>query len=326
MEYVNLGKAGLKVSRICLGTMTFGSRKWRDWVLDEEEARPIFRRAVELGINFFDTADVYSGGVSEQVTGRALKELFGSRDEFVVATKVHQPMGDKPNQQGLSRKHILDVIDASLRRLGLDHVDLYQTHRWDPHTPIEETMQALHDVIRAGKARYIGASSMYAWQFAKALFTADLHGWTRFVSMQNHYNLIYREEEREMIPFCVDQGIGIIPWSPLARGFVMGNRTREKGGETTRSKSDGFAHSMYYQDVDFEIAGRVGTLAGRLGIPRATLALAWMLHKPGLTCPIVGMSKVQHLEEAVAAVGVKLGQEDMASLEEPYRPKRVLGF
>jgi aryl-alcohol dehydrogenase (NADP+) len=326
MEYVNLGTAGIKVSRICLGTLTFGSRKWRDWVLEEEEARPIFRRAVELGINFFDTANVYSRGVSEQVTGRALKELFRGRDEFVVATKVDQPMGDKPNQQGLSRKHILDSIDASLGRLGLDYVDLYQIHRRDPHTPIEETMEALHDMVRAGKARYIGASSMYAWQFAKALFTADLHGWTRFVSMQNHYNLIYREEEREMIPLCIDQGIGVIPWSPLARGFLMGNRTREKGGETARSKADGFAHSMYYQDVDFEIADRVGTLAGRLGISRATLALAWMLHRPGITSPIVGTTKLQHLDEAVAAIGVKLSQEDIAYLQEPYRPKGVLGF
>ncbi|MFI5341167.1 MAG: aldo/keto reductase [Candidatus Methylomirabilales bacterium] len=326
MQYVNLGTAGLKVSRICLGTMTFGTRKWRNWMLEEEEARPILRRAAEVGINFFDTADVYSLGVSEELTGRALKDLFRGRDEFVVATKVHQPMGDKPNQQGLSRKHILDGIDASLRRLGLEYVDLYQIHRWDSHTPIEETMGALHDVVRAGKARYIGASSMYAWQFATAVFTADLHGWTRFVSMQNHYNLIYREEEREMIPFCMDQGIGVIPWSPLARGFVMGNRTREKGGETTRSKEDGFAHSMYYQDIDFEIADRVGTLAGRLGIARATLALAWMLHKPGITSPIVGTTKLQHLDEAVAAVDVKLSGDDIGSLEEPYRPKGVLGF
>lgn len=326
MKYVNLGKAGLKVSRICLGTMTFGSRKWRDWMLEEEEAHPIFRRAAELGINFFDTADVYSLGVSEEITGRALKDLFRDRDEYVVATKVHQPMGDKANQRGLSRKHVLGGIDASLRRLGLDHVDLYQIHRWDPGTPIEETMEALHDVVRAGKARYIGASSMYAWQFAKALFTADLHGWTRFVAMQNHYNLIYREEEREMIPLCIDQGVGVIPWSPLARGFLMGNRTREKSGETTRSKNDGFAHSMYYQDVDFEITDRVGQLAERLGISRATLALAWILHKPGITSPVVGTTKPPHLGEAVAALDVKLTQDDIAYLEEPYRPKGVLGF
>lgn len=326
MQYVNLGKAGIKVSRICLGTMTFGSRTWGHWMLEEQEARPIFRQAAEVGINFFDTADVYSLGVSEEITGRALKDLFKGRDEFVVATKIHQSMGDKPNQQGLSRKHILDGIDASLERLGLDYVDLYQIHRWDPHAPIEETLSALHDVVRAGKARYVGASSMYAWQLAKAVFTADLHGWTRFVSMQNHYNVIYREEEREMIPFCMDQGIGVIPWSPLARGFVMGNRTRQKGGETIRSREDGFAHSMYYEEVDFEIADRVGTLASRLGIPRATLALAWMLHKPGITSPIVGTTKLQHLEEAAAAVHVKLSQNDITYLEEPYRPKGVLGF
>jgi 1-deoxyxylulose-5-phosphate synthase len=326
MQYVNLGKAGIKVSRICLGTMTFGSRKWRSWMLEEQEAGPIYRRAAELGITFFDTADVYSLGVSEEITGRALKDIFKGRDEFVVATKVHGRMGEKPNQQGLSRKHILNGIDASLRRLGLDYVDLYQIHRWDPHTSIEETMEALHDVVRAGKARYIGASSMYAWQFAKALFTADQHGWTRFVSMQNHYNLIYREEEREMIPFCVDQGIGVIPWSPLARGFVMGNRIREKGGETIRAKDDDFAHRMYYQNVDFDIADRVGMLAGRLGIARATLALAWMLHKPGITSPIVGTTKLQHLEQAVPAIDVKLTRDDIAYLEELYRPKGVLGF
>jgi aryl-alcohol dehydrogenase-like predicted oxidoreductase len=326
MEYVNLGNAGIKVSRICLGTMTFGSRKWRDWTLEEEEARPIFRRAAELGINFFDTADVYSLGVSEEITGRALKELYRSRDEYVVATKVHGRMGEKPNQQGLSRKHILESINASLRRLGLEYVDLYQIHRWDPGTPIEETMEALHDVVRAGKARYIGASSMYAWQFAKALFTADLHGWARFVSMQNHYNIIYREEEREMIPFCMDQGIGVIPWSPLARGFLMGNRTREKGGETTRAKGDGFAHSMYYQDVDFEIADRVGKVAAKLGISRAKVGLAWILQKPGVTSPIVGTTKLQHLEDLVGALEVKLSSEEIAYLEEPYRPKRVLGF
>jgi aryl-alcohol dehydrogenase-like predicted oxidoreductase len=326
MQYVNLGKAGIKVSRICLGTMTFGSRKWRSWMLEEQEAGPIYRRAAELGITFFDTADVYSLGVSEEITGRALKDIFKGRDEFVVATKVHGRMGEKPNQQGLSRKHILNGIDASLRRLGLDYVDLYQIHRWDPHTSIEETMEALHDVVRAGKARYIGASSMYAWQFAKALFTADQHGWTRFVSMQNHYNLIYREEEREMIPFCVDQGIGVIPWSPLARGFVMGNRIREKGGETIRAKDDDFAHRMYYQNVDFDIADRVGMLAGRLGIARATLALAWMLHKPGITSPVVGTTKLQHLEQAVPAIDVKLTRDDIAYLEELYRPKGVLGF
>jgi aryl-alcohol dehydrogenase-like predicted oxidoreductase len=333
MEYVNLGKAGVKVSRICLGAMTFGSREWRDdrgltrdWVLEEDEAQPIFRRAVELGINFFDTADVYSRGISEEITGRAMREFFGNRDEYVLATKVCQSMGEKPNQSGLSRKHILHGIDASLRRLGLDHVDLYQIHRWDPSTPIEETMEVLHDVVRAGKARYIGASSMYAWQFAKALFTADLHGWTRFVSMQNHYNVIYREEEREMIPLCMDQGIAITPWSPLARGFVMGNRSQDKSGETARAKSDAFAHSMYYQDVDFLIADRVGEVGKRVGASRAQVALAWILQKPGTTSPIVGTTKLEHLENVVKALDVKLTAEDVARLEEPYRPKCVLGM
>jgi len=326
MEYLNLGKSGLRVSRICLGTMTFGSRKWRDWTLEEDEARPIYRRAAELGINFFDTADVYSHGVSEEITGRALKEILARRDEYVVATKVHQPMGDKPNQRGLSRKHIMESIDASLRRLRLDYVDLYQVHRWDAAAPIEETMEALHDVVRSGKALYIGASSMYAWQFAKALFTADRHGWSRFVSMQNHYNIIYREEEREMMPLCIDQGIGVIPWSPLARGFIMGNRTPEKSGETTRAKQDGFAHSMYYQPIDFEIADRVGKVAAKCEMSRAKVGLAWILQKPGVTSPIIGTTKLQHLEDLVGALEVKLAEEDMAYLEEPYRPKRTLGF
>jgi aryl-alcohol dehydrogenase (NADP+) len=333
MDYVNLGRAGLKVSRLCLGTMTFGSRKWRDdlgqirsWVLEEDEAQPIFRRAAELGINFFDTADVYSRGISEQITGRALKEFFSGRDEYVLATKVCQAMGDKPNQSGLSRKHILDGIDASLRRLGVDHVDLYQIHRWDPGTPIDETLEALHDVVRAGKARYVGASSMYTWQFAKALFTTDVHGWTRFVSMQNHYNVIYREEEREMIPLCMDQGIAINPWSPLARGFVMGNRDLGKTGGTARAKGDAFAHSMYYQDADFAIADRVGEVAGRLGISRAQVALAWILQKPGVTSPVVGTTKVEHLDDLVAGMNVTLTTEDVAYIEAPYRPKRTLGF
>ncbi len=326
MEYVNLGRAGVKVSRICLGTMAFGSRKWRDWMLEEDEARPIFRRAVELGINFFDTADVYSRGVSEEITGRALRELFGSRDEYVLATKVNQSMGEKPNQKGLSRKHILHSIDASLRRLGLDHVDLYQIHRWDSGTPIEETLEALHDVVRAGKARYIGASSMYAWQFAKALFTADLHGWSRFITMQNHYNVIYREEEREMIPLCLDQGIGIIPWSPLARGFIMGNRSQDKSGGTTRARSDAFAHSMYYRDEDFAIAERVGEVAKRLGASRAQVALAWLLQRPGVTSPIVGTTKLEHLEDLAKGLEVRLGRDEVASLEGLYRPKAVLGF
>ncbi len=273
MQYVNLGSTGLKVSRICLGTMSYGTSKWRDWVLDEDKSRPFFKRALELGINFFDTADMYSVGVSEEVTGRALRD-FAQRDKIVIATKVYNPMSDDPNDRGLSRKHIMDAIDNSLRRLGTDYVDLYQIHRWDDESPIEETLEALNDVVRAGKARYIGASSMYAWQFAKALYMADLHGWTRFVSMQNHYNLIYREEEREMVPLCRDQGIGLIPWSPLARGFLAGNRTPDKGGPTKRSKSDSFAHRMYYQDEDFTVVDRVEELAERYDVKPAQIALA----------------------------------------------------
>lgn len=324
MEYVNLGKTGLKVSRICLGCMTYGTPKWRDWVLDEETSRPFFKRALEQGINFFDTADIYSLGVSEEVTGRALKD-FAKRDEVVIATKVFNPMGDKPNQGGLSRKHIMDSIDASLKRLGTDHVDLYQTHRWDDETPIEETMEALHDVVKAGKARYIGASSMFAWQFAKALYVADLHGWTRFVTMQNHYNLVYREEDREMNPLCRAEGVGIIPWSPLARGFLAGNRSRDKGGETTRSKSDGFAHNMYYQNNDFDTLDRVTELANKTGCSPAQIALAWMLHKPGISSPIIGASKMPHLDEALAAMDIKLSTDDIAALEAPYQPHPVLG-
>lgn len=324
MQYVNLGKTGMKVSRLCLGMMTYGTPQWRDWVLTEEEGRPFIQRALEAGINFFDTADMYSLGVSEEVTGRALRD-FARRDEVIIATKVFNPMSDDPNAQGLSRKHILDSIDASLRRLGTDYVDLYQIHRWDYNTPIKETMETLNDVVRAGKARYIGASSMYTWQFAQAQYTADLHGWTRFVSMQNHYNLVYREEEREMIPFCIDQGIGVIPWSPLARGFLAGNRTRDKSGETARSKSDGLAHNYYYSDADFVIVDRVAELAGQHGCANAQVALAWMLHKPYVTCPIIGASKMKHLEEAIAALDITLSQDEIAFLEDPYQPHRVLG-
>lgn len=324
MQYVNLGKTGLKVSRICLGMMTYGTSAWRDWVLDEDASRPFVQRALELGINFFDTADVYSLGVSEEVTGRALRD-FAKRDEVVIATKVYNPMSDDVNDRGLSRKHIVAGIDNSLRRLGTDYVDLYQIHRFDRETPIEETMEALHDVVKAGKTRYIGASSMYAWQFAKAQHTADQHGWTRFVSMQNHYNLIYREEEREMIPYCLDQGIGLIPWSPLARGFLTGSRSREEWGETTRAKSDDFAHRMYYTDDDFTVVDRAGEVAGRLGVTQAQVALAWMLHKPGITAPIIGASKMPHLEEAVAALEIELTGDDIAYLEEPYKPHPVLG-
>jgi 1-deoxyxylulose-5-phosphate synthase len=324
MEYVNFGKTGLKVSRLCLGCMTYGTPAWRDWVLDEEASRPFFRRALEAGINFFDTADVYSIGISEEVTGRALKD-FAQRDEVVIATKVFNPMGDKPNQKGLSRKHIMEGIDNSLRRLGTEYVDLYQIHRWDDETPIEETMEALHDVVKAGKARYIGASSMYAWQFVKAQYVADLYGWTRFVSMQNHYNLVYREEDREMNPFCRTEGVALIPWSPLARGFLAGNRTRDKGGETARSKSDGFAHHMYYHENDFDTLDRVIELAGQRGVSNAQIALAWMLHKPGITSPIIGASKMPHLDEAIAAMDIKLSGEEIEFLEAPYQPHPVFG-
>jgi len=324
MEYVRLGKTGLKVSRICLGTMTYGSSKWRDWVLDEEKARPFYKRALEKGINFFDTADMYSLGVSEEVTGRALRD-FAKRDEVVVATKVFNRMGPDPNAAGLSRKHILAGIDGSLRRLGMDHVDLYQIHRWDPETPIEETLEALNDVVRAGKARYIGASSMYAWQFMKALAISDRHGWARFDSMQNHYNLVYREEEREMIPLCINQGVGVIPWSPLARGFLAGNRTKEKSGTTTRSKSDEYAHNMYYQDDDFTVVDRLRTVAAQAGCTLPQAAVAWMLSKPGLTAPIVGASKPEHLDQAIAAVSVHLTPDQVKTLEEPYRPHRIMG-
>jgi len=324
MEYVRLGKTGLKVSRICLGTMTYGSSKWRDWVLDEEKSRPFYKRALEKGINFFDTADMYSLGASEEVTGRALRD-FAKRDEVVVATKVFNRMGPDPNAAGLSRKHIMAGIDGSLRRLGMDHVDLYQIHRWDPETPIEETLEALNDVVRAGKARYIGASSMYAWQFMKALAISDRHGWARFDSMQNHYNLVYREEEREMIPLCIDQGVGVIPWSPLARGFLSGNRTKEKGGATTRSNSDEYAHSMYYQDDDFAVVDRLRTVAGHVGCTLPQAAVAWMLSKPGLTAPIVGASKPEHLDQAIDAVSIHLTPKQVKSLEEPYRPHRIMG-
>ncbi len=324
MEYVNLGRTGLKVSRICLGMMTYGSTSWRSWVLSEEQSRPFIQKALEVGINFFDTADAYSLGVSEEITGRALRD-FARRHEVVIATKVFNPMGDKPNQRGLSRKHILDAMDASLRRLGTDYLDLYQIHRWDSETPIEETLEALHDVVRAGKARYIGASSMYAWQFAKALYLADLHGWTRFVSMQNHYNLIYREEEREMIPLCRAEGVGVIPWSPLARGFLAGNRTPDKGGNSERAKTDGFAHSMYYQDADFKVAERCAELAKRRGISSAQMALAWILHQPGVTAPIIGASKMYQLEEAVAALSIQLEADERKHLEELYQPHPVLG-
>ncbi len=324
MEYVNLGRTGLKVSRICLGTMTYGTSRWRDWVLDEEASRPFIQRALELGINFFDTADMYSLGVSEEVVGRALRD-FARRDRVIIATKVFQAMSDDVNDRGLSRKHIMDGIDNSLRRLGTEYIDLYQIHRFDYSTPIEETMEALHDVVRAGKVRYLGASSMYAWQFAKMQHTAILHGWTPFVAMQNHYNLAYREEEREMIPLCIDQGVGLIPWSPLARGFLTRPRPREGWGDTTRSQTDNLAQNYYYRDSDFAVLDALVALAEELGHTPAQVALAWMLHKPGITAPIIGASKLHHLEELVAAAEIRLPPEQIARLEAPYEPKPILG-
>jgi len=324
MDYVRLGSTGLQVSRLCLGAMTYGSKKWREWVLEEEESRPFIRRALELGINFFDTADMYSVGASEEILGRALKD-FAQRDRVIIATKVFNPMSDDRNDRGLSRKHIFHSIDASLRRLGTDYVDLYQIHRFDYHTPIEETLQALADVVRAGKALYLGASSMFAWQFAKMLYTADRLGLPRFVSMQNHYNLVYREEEREMFPLCREEGIGVIPWSPLARGFVMGNRRPEDFGETVRAKTDTYAHGLYYQPSDFEIVNRITEVARTRGVSNAQIALAWILQKPGVTAPIIGASKLAHLEDAVAATELQLTADEIRRLEECYQPHAIRG-
>ena len=321
MDYVNLGRTGLRVSRICLGMMSYGKHESRPWALDEHEAEPIVRGAVEGGIVFFDTADVYNGGQSEVVTGRLLKKLFGMREEYVVATKVCMQTMPGENGRGLSRKHILASIDASLERLGLDYVDLYQIHRWDPLTPIEETMEALNDVVKAGKARYIGASSMYAWQFAKAQHVAP----TRFVSMQNHYNLVYREEEREMIPQCIDQGIAILPWSPLARGLLAGTRTREGERLTTRAQTDPFGDSLYTPDMDFDVVDRTAEVAAARGVPSAQVALAWLLHRPGVTAPIVGATRVEHLADALAAEQLSLTEDELARLEEPYVPHTVSG-
>ena len=302
MEYVNLGATGLRVSRICLGMMSFGKHETREWALDEEAAEPIVRRAVDGGITFFDTADVYNGGQSEVVTGRLLRKLFGTREEYVVATKVFFETMPGENGRGLSRKHVLASIDASLERLGLDYVDLYQIHRWDPGTPIDETMEALHDVVKAGKARYLGASSMAAWQFAKAQHVAA----TPFVSMQDHYNLVYREEEREMIPQCIDQGVAVLPWSPLARGLLAGNRTREGERLTARARTDGFSDSLYTPEVDFAVVDRVAEVAAERGVPPAQVALAWLLHKPGVTAPIVGATKPDHVDDAIAAERLEL--------------------
>ena len=322
MQYVNLGDTGLRVSRLCLGMMSFGEHESRAWALDESAAEPIVKRAFEGGIIFFDTADVYNGGQSEIVTGRLLRKLFGMREEYVVATKVHGRTMPGENGRGLSRKHVLASIDASLQRLELDYVDLYQIHRWDPATPIEETMEALDDVVRAGKARYVGASSMYAWQFAKAQRVAL----TRFVSMQNHYNLVYREEEREMIPQCLDQGVGVLPWSPLARGLLAGSRTASGERLTPRASTDPFLDSLYRPDLDFPVIDRVAEIAAERGVSSAQVALAWLLHKPGVTAPIVGATKVEHIEDALAAEALSLSDQEIERLQEPYVPHAISGI
>jgi aryl-alcohol dehydrogenase-like predicted oxidoreductase len=324
MRYVNLGATGLRVSRLCLGMMSFGNNSERPWALDEENAEPIIRTAVDGGITFFDTADTYSKGASEEATGRILPK-FLSRDEMVVATKVFMPMTPGENGGGLSRKHVLSAIDASLARLDMEYVDLYQIHRWDSRTPIEETMEALHDIVRAGKARYIGASSMFAWQFAKAQHVAERNGWTRFVSMQPHYNLIYREEEREMIPLCLDQGVGVIPWSPLARGVLAGNRSRAGDRRTTRSGTDDFTDYLYSQPTDFDVVERTSEVAAARGVPPAQVAMAWLMGKPGVTAPIVGATREGHVADALAAEQLQLTDEEVARLEEPYVPHPVLG-
>jgi aryl-alcohol dehydrogenase (NADP+) len=315
----------MKVSRLCLGMMSYGSKKWREWILEENEALPFVQRALEAGINFFDTADVYSVGESERILGSLLRKLNVHREDVVVATKVFNPMGEGPNERGNSRKHILDSVDASLRRLQMDHVDLYQIHRWDYETPIEETLDALNDVVRAGKARYIGASSMFAWQLMKALSVSDARGYARFVSLQGHYNLAYREEEREMIPLCLDQGLGLIPWSPMARGFFAGNRKRTGGGETLRSKNDSFADSLYFRESDFNVLERVQEVAKARGVNGSQVALAWLLNKPHITSPIIGATKMAHLDQAIAALEIKLDETEVKHLEEPYQPHPVLG-
>ncbi len=321
MHYVNLGRTGLRVSRICLGMMSYGKHESRPWALDEPDAEPILRAAMEGGINFYDTADVYNGGESEVLTGRLLRKLYGMREEYVVATKVHGRTMPGENGQGLSRKHIMASIDASLRRLEMDYVDLYQIHRFDHNTPVQETMDALHDVVAAGKARYIGASSMFAWQFATAQSVAR----TRFVSMQDHYNLIYREEEREMIPYCIDQGVGVIPWSPLARGLLAGNRTRAGEKLTTRAQTDAFGDRLYTPELDFDVVERADEVAAGKGVPTAQVALAWLLQRPGVTAPIIGATKLEHLQDALAAEQLTLSAEEIERLEEPYQPHRVAG-
>jgi aryl-alcohol dehydrogenase-like predicted oxidoreductase len=325
VEYIRLGSAGLTVSRICLGMMSYGSQAERAWHLDEAAAEPIVKAAIDGGVTFFDTADTYSGGVTEQITGSLLRRLFDRREDYVLATKVYFPMGPGPNDRGLSRKHVLAAIDASLRRLGTDYVDLYQIHRWDYQTPIEETMEALHEVVRAGKARYIGASSMFAWQFAKAQNLAERHGWTRFASMQNHYNLIYREEEREMIPLCVDQGVAVLPYSPLARGVLAGNRDRQGERRTARAGDDPLSDERYNSPSDFDVVDRLAEVAAARGVPPAQVALAWLLSRPAVTAPIVGATRLGHISDALAAVHLTLTEEEVHRLEELYLPHRVLG-
>jgi aryl-alcohol dehydrogenase (NADP+) len=325
MDYVSLGKTGLTVSRICLGCMSYGSSSWRDWVLDEKDSIPFFKQALDAGINFFDTADIYSLGVSEEVTGKALQKLGVRREEVVIATKVYNPMGETSNERGTSKKHIRHAIDASLKRLGVDYVDLYQIHRYDEATPMEETLEALTDVINQGKALYLGGSSMYAWQFARFLYLADKHGYARFATMQNHYNLVYREEEREMNPLCVAEGVGLIPWSPLARGFLAGNRNAENKEGTIRSKTDDFAHKLYYQSGDFEIVNRVSAIAEKRGVKNVQVALAWILQRPGIAAPIIGATKEHHISDAVKGLDLKLDEEEIKSLEAPYQPHVILG-
>lgn len=324
MDYVRLGTTGLKVSRLCLGTMTYGTPAWRPWVLDEAASRPFYQKAFDAGVNFFDTADMYSRGASEEVLGRAVKE-YGRRDEVVLATKVFYAVSEHPNAEGLSRKHILQAIDASLKRLGTDYVDLYQIHRLDPNTPMEETLEALNDVVKAGKALYLGASSMYAWQFAKMRYLQKANGWSQFVSMQNHYNLVYREEEREMIPFCVSEGVGLIPWSPLARGFLAGNRQRGSKAATLREQHDEYGHSLYYADTDYDIADRVVEVAQQKGVLPIQVALAWVLNKPGVTAPIVSATKFEQFEQLIAGMSIALSPEEVKALEAPYQAHPVIG-
>src|SRR6201995_70102 len=325
MDFVSLGNTGLKVSRICLGCMSYGSSKWRDWVLDEPASIPFFKQALDAGINFFDTADMYSSGASEEVTGHALKKLGVKREQVVVATKVYNPMGETRNERGTSKKHIRHAIDARLKRLEVDYVDLYQIHRYDSTTPMEETLEALTDVINQGKTLYIGASSMYAWEFAKFLYLADRHGYSRFVSMQNHYNLVYREEEREMNPLCRSEGIGFVSLGPLARGFLAGNRRAADKGETVRAKSDEFAHGLYYKEDDFQVVDHVTEIAQKRGVANAQDALAWILHQPGVTSPIIGATKPNHIEDAIKAAELKLTPEDLTYLAAPYKPHPILG-